>query len=487
MLLYIIPFILLLVVAIVLKKRENSNKEVSSGKTNKTTNKKTAKKNVAKTARTSQHQTTEIVEESVVAQEKFVEISTELKQKIENLIKEKNYSTAEAQINLALNQDQRQHTLYLYLLDLHLAQKDDFAVNQLIQFINSLGLENILRQAEEKRALVTTQKTDAIEFESSTLPVVTPSTTPIAKNPVSADAFDSLVDVKTETNHSFDLLQNEYSSTRTKTETPTPLEFNTSNETSTTTPIPDLDFAPSQPKSLETPTQPTETVTEVSDLDFTLAPLDKKDDTAPTATHEALDFSFGLDTNIPTAPAPATENNVATDAAPLEFSFDLSPQSTETTSAPVVEAEPQTPDDSTTENLTEFKMEFDTPAKEVTQQEIISTAPTLEFKLDTLELEDQSSSAHLDESEQRPIEPAPQSLEALQTTDTLSFTAHDPLTLAFPELLKMNEIALNLDLAEQYIDLGAYASAREILNQNTEQFSPAQREQSQNLLNRIAS
>ncbi|MDM1763998.1 MULTISPECIES: FimV/HubP family polar landmark protein [unclassified Acinetobacter] len=463
MLLYIIPFVLLLVVAIVLKKRESSNNDAGTGKTNKATNKKTAKKNVAKTARSSQRQSTEVVETPVVAQEKFVEISSDLKQKIENLIKEKNYSAAEAQINLALNQDNRQHSLYLYLLDIHLAQKDDFAVNQLIQFIGSLGLEDILKQAEEKRALVSTQKIDAIEFEPSTTPVIPVTAAPIEKSPVSSDAFDSLVDVKTQTNNSFDLLQNEYSPS-------------TKTEAAPTT----LDFTPSSAPTIEV-AQPTEVSTEVADLDFTLAPVEKKDSAEQSTAHEALDFSFGLDTTTPSTPEPVTENTVTTDSTPLEFSFDLSPQTTPT---PVAEASPQTPDRSPTEMLTEFKMDFDAPTQEAPSVE--ASSPTLEFKLDHTNLEDKPSFS-FDAAEPSPVELAPQTIETLHTTDTLSFSTDDPLTQAFPELLEVNELALNLDLAEQYIDLGAYASAREILSQNADQFSPTQREQSQSLLNRIAS
>lgn len=491
MLLYIIPFVLLLVVAIVLKKRESSNNDAGTGKTNKATNKKTAKKNVAKTARSSQRQSTEVVETPVVAQEKFVEISSDLKQKIENLIKEKNYSAAEAQINLALNQDNRQHSLYLYLLDIHLAQKDDFAVNQLIQFIGSLGLDDILKQAEEKRALVSTQKIDAIEFEPSTTPVIPVTAAPIEKSPVSSDAFDSLVDVKTQTNNSFDLLQNEYSpSTKTEATPSLDLDFTAPSETPTT-PVPDLDFAPSPaPTTLDfTPSsaptievaQPTEASTEVADLDFTLAPVEKKDSAEQSTAHEALDFSFGLDTTTPSTPEPVTENTVTTDSAPLEFSFDLSPQTTPT---PVAEASPQTPDHSPTEMLTEFKMDFDAPTQEAPSVE--ASSPTLEFKLDNTDLEDKPNFS-FDAAEPSPVELAPQTIETLHTTDTLSFSTDDPLTQAFPELLEVNELALNLDLAEQYIDLGAYASAREILSQNADQFSPAQREQSQSLLNRIAS
>ena len=63
----------------------------------------------------------------------------------------------------------------------------------------------------------------------------------------------------------------------------------------------------------------------------------------------------------------------------------------------------------------------------------------------------------------------------------------DPLVQSFPALSEVSEIQLNLELAEQYIYLGAYESARLLLSQNEEEYSPEQRLTSQNLLNRIAS
>lgn len=57
---------------------------------------------------------------------------------------------------------------------------------------------------------------------------------------------------------------------------------------------------------------------------------------------------------------------------------------------------------------------------------------------------------------------------------------------SFPELLSINDAQLNLDLAEKYIELGAYDSARQLLN-GTQDYTSAQREQSENLLSRIAS
>ncbi|WP_173911634.1 hypothetical protein [Acinetobacter sp. Marseille-Q1618] len=475
MLLYIIPFVLLLVVAIVLKKREASQQDTHDNKANKkVSNKKSAKKNVAKTARTSQRQQTQTVEEPVAIQETVVEVNKDLKQKIETLIKEKNYSAAEAQINLALNQDNRQHGLYLSLLDIHLAQKDEFAVNQLLQYLRSLGLHDIVQQAEERQTSLSEKTIEVLEFDTETS-VTTQSIPPVEKKVVSADAFDSLINPEQQAKskaHSFDLLQDEYSST-TKTETPENLK--------TTDPVPpraDLEFTSNTSiEKTAAPVQETSTA-EPTVLEFDLAEPKQQPET--TQAREALDFSFGLDTTAPTSPT-AQENVSSTqldNTAPLEFSFDAVAPVTE----PVVE-EPQT-----TETLTEFKLDFEVPvtptAPEPSISEPSTTAPSLDFKLDSPALDPQPSFS-FDLSE-----PQTQDLAFESQTDTpivSESTSADPLAQAFPVLLATNDITLNLDLAEQYIELGAYDAARQLLAQNQESYSVEQKQHSENLLNRIAS
>lgn len=468
MLLYIIPFILLLVVAIVLKKREASQQDNNANK--KVSNKKSAKKNVAKTARTSQRQQTQVVEEPVAIQETVIEVNKDLKQKIETLIKEKNYPAAEAQINLALNQDNRQHGLYLSLLDIHLAQKDEFAVNQLLQYLRSLGLHDIVKQAEERQTSSSTKTVEVIEFNTET-PVTAQSIPPIEKKVVSTAAFDSLINPEQQaksTAHSFDLLQDEYSST-TKTETPEILK--------TTDPAPphaDLEFTSNT--SIEKTVAPVQetSAAEPTVLEFNLA--EPKQEPETTQAREALDFSFGLDTTAPTSPT-AQENVSSTqvdNTVPLEFSFDAV--------APVAE-EPQT-----TETLTEFKLDFEAPmtptAPEPSISEPSTTAPSVDFKLDSPALDPQPSFS-FDLSE-----PQTQDLAFESQTDTpivSDSTSADPLAQAFPALLATNEITLNLELAEQYIELGAYDAARQLLAQNQESYSAEQKQHSENLLNRIAS
>ena len=64
--------------------------------------------------------------------------------------------------------------------------------------------------------------------------------------------------------------------------------------------------------------------------------------------------------------------------------------------------------------------------------------------------------------------------------------SNDPLVQSFPELLSIDDAQLNLDLAEKYIELGVYDSARQLLN-DTQNYTSTQLEQSENLLRRIAS
>lgn len=469
MLLYIIPFILLLVVAIVLKKREASQQDNNANK--KVSNKKSAKKNVAKTARTSQRQQTQVVEEPVAIQETVIEVNKDLKQKIETLIKEKNYSAAEAQINLALNQDNRQHGLYLSLLDIHLAQKDEFAVNQLLQYLRSLGLHDIVKQAEEKKAEFAKQEIEVIEFKTAVETEI-PTTPPVEQNPVSSEAFDVLIDHRPKTNNSFDLLQDEYTSTK-KTETQESLKTNELAPQSV-----DLEFSSST--STEAPVTPVQEIStaEPAVLEFNLAKPKQEPETPQS--HEALDFSFGLDTTAPTSPA--AQENVSSaqldNTAPLEFSFDAV--------APVTE--PIADEPHTTETLTEFKLDLEAPVIPTVPEPSISetntTAPSVDFKLDSPTLDPQPSFS-FDLSE-----PQTQDLAFESQTDTpivSESTSADPLAQAFPALLTTNEITLNLELAEQYIELGAYDAARQLLAQNQESYSAEQKQHSENLLNRIAS
>ncbi len=427
MLLYVIPFILLLVVAIVLKKREDANKENDSANAKKSNNKKTAKKNIARTARTSQRQQTSVVENSVIVQQTSKPLSADLKQSIEKLIVEKNYFSAEAKINQALNQDNAQHELYLYLLDVHLAQKDEFAVNQLINHIRSLGLDEIVAQAEEhQKAAQAESPIESIAFEPSNL------TTPETKD---TTAFDALI-----------------GNTETIPEVvkPTPAPQNKTFET--------LEFStPPVETQKEAPQPP------VQPLEFTLETSTKE------LTTDTLSFE-------PTAPVEEIKTDTV---APLEFSFTPNQQ--------------PTPVEKPAEIAPEFKLDFAEPTTAPIIEEP-KQATDVEFKLTPSEVEAQPSfSFELDEKdpaiEQEVTNPTSSFNVASESpvTANVSIDVNDPLISSFPELAEVNEIQLNLELAQQYISLGAYASARVLLSQDESSYTPEQRRVSQNLLNQIAS
>ena len=430
MLIYVIPFILLLVVAIVLKKREASKE--AEPKTQKTV----AAKNKAKKTSSSKKspQQTQVVE-VVVAKNATTPLATDLRNKIEGQIRDRNFFSAEAQINQALNKDNSQHELYLLLLDIHLLQKDEFAISQLLNHLRSLELDDILAQAEAKKSdydQLHQNSRDTIEFKpteiapSAPKPVEATNTADFdalmssnnpAPAPVQASVVEPVQDIK-------------------------PLDFDTSAFTTTTTAQPEpsievqsLDFDIS---SLNTPTaEPAKPAEELKPLDFGSLSLESTP-AQPAETAAAgiqpLDFSFNLDT------APEVETSpLAADEHP-EFTFDFSSEST-------AEAAKDTP---------AFSFDTVSPSQAIVEETPAVVTPSLSF-----------------------------SLESTAPANTVDQS--DPLVQSFPQLSEVNEIHLNLELAEQYIQLGAFEAAREILVEQETNYNSEQRQQAEQLLSRIAS
>ena len=434
MLIYVIPFILLLVVAIVLKKREASKE--AEPKTQKTV----AAKNKAKKTSSSKKspQQTQVVED-VVAKKATTPLATDLRNKIEGQIRDRNFFSAEAQINQALNKDNSQHELYLLLLDIHLLQKDEFAISQLLNHLRSLELDDILAQAEAKKSdydQLHQNSRDTIEFKpteiapSAPKPVEATNTADFdalmssnnpAPAPVQASVVEPVQDIK-------------------------PLDFDTSAFTTTTTAQPEpsievqsLDFDIS---SLNTPTaEPTKSAEELKPLDFGSLSLESTP-AQPAETSAAdiqpLDFSFNLDTAPTTTPG-AEISLLAADERP-EFTFDFSSEST-------TEA---------AKDIPAFSFDTVSPSKAIVEETPAVVTPSLSF-----------------------------SLESTAPANTVDQS--DPLVQSFPQLSEVNEIHLNLELAEQYIQLGAFQAAREILVEQEPNYSTEQRQQVEQLLSRIAS
>ena len=434
MLIYVIPFILLLVIAIFLKKREASKEAEPS-------NKKTAApaKTSAKKTTTSKKvaQKSVPVKEVVPTPQHSTPVPVKIQTNIENLIKERNFFAAEAQINQALKRDNSLHGLYLLLLDIHLQQKDEFAVDQLLNHLRSLELDDILSQAEAKKASHAHE--DIAEKSANEVATATPS---------SLD-FTAPVSTPNQT-ASFDQLQYELTSNKTA-EPEAALEFDTSS----------LNFSPAA------------------------APVEKAAEPEVKAEPAALDFNFSVDT------APATEktetpaitpepSTSATEAAqPLEFSFDLEPNKTE-----IVASETPANAPATTE-APSLDFDFSTTETPATVEAKTEPAtPDFNFTFDNTP----AAETNLQPTTEPEIIAAPSiALEPAATVVSTDVDLNDPLVKSFPDLSQVDEIQLNLDLASQYVELGAYDAAKALLGEQDANYSAEQRQRADQLLNQIAS
>ena len=428
MLIYVIPLVILVIVLVILNQRQKAQ-ESDKPKTTATKPKKSGAS--AKVA----PKKTQVVESSVVEKKATTALTADTRDKIEKLIAERNFFSAEAQINQSLKRDNSQHELYLYLLDIHILQKDEFAISQLLSHIRSLELDEILTQAEAKKAEFENSqnaKDEAIAFVSpitEEVPVATQNT---------AD-FDALIENATP------------APVEAKVEEIKPLDFN-------------FNTAPTIVE--KAPVQDTK-VDETQPLEFDLGSIQPpKSNTADAqieapVTEEIKPLDFSLDF-APTSEKPAevvTEvESPAEKIEPLDFSF--------TTEAPVKE-------DTVTETPT---LNFDLGSFDVAKTEELA-APSVDFNLDTVN--------------EKPAAPASTGLHfdisAVSAQTAPATDQNDPLVQSFPELINVNEAQLNLDLAAQYIKLGLYEAAREILAEKEAEFSAEQRQQADQLLNQIAS
>ena len=405
----IVLLVVVLVVAVVLKKRGDNQGNTASKKGASKTAKTAATKKVSRT--------TLAREEQEAAPQSTNPIPDSLRQKLEQQIQSGNYQTAEAQINQALKQDNTQHELYLFLLDLHLAQKDDFAADQLIKHVHALKLEDIAKAAEAKhREYERNRQPDSIEFSPSNFQQPhTPAAPPVQNN--TAD-FDALV--QTAATQSFDDLQSEYSTPAEQVPEVQPLDFNFSFE---------------QKESAE-PSPVAE-------------PVETKEQQQP------LEFSFNLE---PSTTSPAVEETKTVESKP-ELNFDLS--SLEVGSNQTETKSEDIPAPGLDFNFEPSENKLETPP----------AAEKIEFTFDVTETVTQT------EPKTAFIEPAPQA----------PATANDPLAQSFPDLQQLDEAQLNLELAEQYIELGVYESARELLKNSQALLNAEQQQRSEKLLNKIAS
>ena len=413
----IVLLVIVLVVAVVLKKRGDDAQKAAA--TKKVAANKSAKKGVAqKTSRTRLAQ-----DEQPVAPPTTTEIPDNLRQKIEQFIQNGNFQTAEVEINQLLKQDNSQHELYLYLLDLHIAQKDEIAIDQLIKHIHALRLNDIVQSAEAKRRDYEKNKQpDAIEFNSPSQQRTSQSNVAAQDN---SSEFDALV--QPSTSQSFDDLQSE------------------------------LSTSPEEAKPVQT---------------------------APVV--EPLDFNFSFEKTEPEAPSPApVESAESKSQAPLEFSFNLEP------TAPPAAVE-ETPEVEKTTSDLSFKLaEPDVTPTQVeakTSIDLDTITPNLDFNLETTASPTIEPVVVEEKNELNFAEPETTTItESQPAASTSTQDLNDPLIQSFLDLQQLDEAQLNLDLAEQYIELGAFESARVLLENNALVLNAEQQQRSEKLLNKIAS
>ncbi|MDC5472250.1 hypothetical protein NRA29_04710 [Acinetobacter baumannii] len=296
--LYVIPFIILLVVAVILKKRENSQKQEATSPKN--INRKSGKKASAKSSKSSREKTkAKVIEENTPAIPQSNPVPEALRHNIQQLIQEKQFSAAEAQVNQALQKDNTQHELYLLLLEIHIAQKDEFAIQQLISHIRSLGLNEIAAQAETRqKEYESSRQPDAIDFPQA-------QTYEEPKNTDTTAQFDELTTSSSEA--SFNDLQKDYTPVKQESAVEIePLEFNFSFEQTSAT---ENTNQPVQQPELSS----TQETNELADLEFSfdLAPL------------------HGTEEKFQAVEVKADQENSIN---ALDFNLDLNPSSSETKS-----------------------------------------------------------------------------------------------------------------------------------------------------------
>ncbi len=438
MLIYVIPLVILIIVLIVFKKRQDAQ-ESDKAKT------KTVKAKKPGSASKAAPQRTKVVEPVGVTKKSATPLSAETRKKIEGLIQERNFFAAEAQINQALNRDNSQHELYLLLLDIHILQKDEFAISQLLNHIRSLHLDEILAQAEAKQREFEKSSSaaqDTIDFPSAQL-----KTSSAQEAASTSDAFADLVAPAPSNELAFEQLQQDFQSNKSAPIAEPvadiqPLEFNFEPKTTSVV----------TPKAEEVPVPAAPSI----DFEFQSTSTDIQT-TAVTETAPVLDFKLDLEQPAPVETAPTVTEEIK----PLDFSFSLD------TSVPAAEK--------TAVPATEFDLSSLTAAAPVVEPAAQTNLSGLDFKLD-----------HLETAPEAPAATA-MNFDLPATPAQAAVDQHDPLVQSFPELLDVNEASLNLDLAQQYIQLGAYTAAREIIAEREAEYTPEQQQRAEQLLNQIAS
>lgn len=152
---YVIPFVILLIILFILKKRESNKLNEKPTQATKSEQKlqesdQAPPPSVTTTSTANPTQSNQTALNSNILQE-LQQINPITIHNIELLISEKKFSLAEALINKTLKQYPDSAALFLYLVDIHLELEDQMAIEQLINYLQSANKKEILAQVQAKK------------------------------------------------------------------------------------------------------------------------------------------------------------------------------------------------------------------------------------------------------------------------------------------------------------------------------------------------
>lgn len=402
--------------------------------------------------------------------------------KIDILINNKDYAKAEGLSHLTLNQNPDAHEVYFKLLNIYQLQNDDFAIKKLLDLTLKLNLNEVYQQLYTQNEVyqhgLSQQDTvqDIVPSVSHTSnQVKTPVSNVQSEAPeeillqsvISPAPNDALIkkEIEPKTQQT-DTLDFNYNT----------LDFTTEKTVSHQDQISDpATFQKDQQPSVLNLSEPAQTETKQASstdalhfdgLSFETTTFDSNSSNQP-AIHtpdanqitqkdtdtqaqlqptDTLNFDFQTPTTDAVVPeAPAFD---------LNFQFDLQ-QDHQPQHEVVIEPQPQT-----------------------AQPEILQPEP---LKFETFNLDPIATEAFVAPVS---LDIAPATMDAPQASGFAD--ANDPIIQAFPNLAEQDPIDLDLELAEQYIQLGEFVAAKQLIEEQYDHFSYAQSHKAEQLLQKIA-
>ncbi|SDB98511.1 hypothetical protein [Acinetobacter boissieri] len=531
MLIYIIPCIILLAVALFLKKREQANKDDSADNKSRKVKEKPSKvkKETVKTAEVTEKTPVDDVTQITKKQQENFSATFA---KIQALIDAKNFSVAEAQINQELNKNPEQHQLYLLLAQVYREQDDEIATKQLIGHLKQLKLFDIVENIENEYAAAQRQKKEEAEkriaLAAATATVATtalnndePTT---AKENKASEAEhttqttkETTQDTQQHVESTINLEEKEPTTHHQVNETISQDDVkNQQNETNSEKDFSALEFyttdeehEKSSPTTNEVEHQ-NHSQPSVSDQTPEKTHEIKTSQTDSVQNHETDLADFEFSANLSNEEVDYTPKPTQAKTQDLDLDFNFNEEHTET--KPVVQdsqdgthldfvLEPETQTNKPTQHTDETTdTESNRSFNYSTQSRSVGTLESIQ--LDTMPVFDDSAASH--HAQEKPVEKPDTDIpldftfepEVHETVPSITpvpdqiieeSASTDVLLNQFDELKHLDEAKLNIDLATEYVTIGEYERAQQLLSASHIEFSETQKVKVEQLLNKMAS